>query len=310
MKNGRHVVARFATLLALVLAAVLVLPGCSRLMPDTPSFDKFVGAWELKATIIDGKRDESVSEQRVLYFDLDDDGSVLFTMPGAQMDGTWKLDDDNKIVFVGMHLFDSAVLDGDELKVKDYEGDYEIFTKISDVPDMNREKLDELDTTGLEGIVNSDNSDEATATTPFDQLTTPMGERFQEIEPGVLGDSTAKDATLVEPVNRVVYEDDTLKIEFEGIGTGFGPDDKEVLFRITNKTDKNIDIHLSDAKLNGESRSSMFLIDRVPAHKTIRSVLGDLNPADLTASTPLWVRLSTSYTGSLERLGSIEITLN
>lgn len=230
----------------------------------------FVGSWEFSSGEFGGDSyteedyDAMVELGVSLTLDLDDQGNARLVMADESMDGTWELVESGKATLdLGGEVSMAIGDDGRMTLTNDEAGEYMIFEKTSDTPDLSATDSAEVGEKSdfPEGFGDgASDADDAGDTDDYTQ-------RFDSSE--VVGqDLYAEDVTQSASLDVTVADDDTARIVVTGIGKDF-EGDTGYLMEIENRTDQDLYIENLETTLDGEDAYDEATVARViPAGTT------------------------------------------
>lgn len=234
---------------AVALAATLGACGGAPSGPDLEALaTRFVGTWEMSSAEFE---DQSVSEEDYemvtemgmhVTLDLDGSGNILLDAFGQQVEGTWEIKDENTVsVTIEGGTVDMPYAD-DELTLE-YDGETMNFRKLDDDPDMDRDPAENSGGDALESL-DEELQDEAAPGSPssVSDLLTDENMLAQQLY--------AENVTVSAPLNVVVADDDTCRIEVTGVGKDF-EGDSGYLISFENRSDQDLVITNVTTTLDG-----------------------------------------------------------
>lgn len=244
----------------------------------------FVGSWEFAEGEFGGdtytEEDyDAMAELGVhVMLNLDDQGNACLSMAEEAMDGTWEVTGtDEATLDLGGDVTMSIGDDGRMTLANDEAGEYMVFEKTSDTPDMSAADSADSGKSDLpEGF--GDGADDSGDGSADEGTVSDDGyrQRFDSTEVAAQ-DLYAMGVTQTAPLGVVVADDDTAGIAITGIGEDF-EGDTGYLMQIENRTDQdlyieNLETTLDDADVYdeatvarvipaGTTKTAFFFFDR------------------------------------------------
>ena len=211
---------------AVALTISLVACGGAPAGPDIEALTtQFVGTWEMRSAEF---VDQSVSEEDYeaisalgmhVTMDLDDSGDALLDAFGEQLEGTWEIKDESTVsVTLDGESVDMPFAD-DELTLE-YDGETITFEKVDDEPDMDR---DPSENSGGGYVEDLDEELQDDVTSDSDDASDAVSEMLSD-DAMLQQQLYAESVNVTEPLNLVVADDETCRIEIIGVGTDYEGD--------------------------------------------------------------------------------------